>query len=398
MKKFFRWDTLITVGLFAIKIGTSVKTGMDTYQVSNDLFSVVLLDGIFLCLWLVLAYGGKSAKALTIRPFAALFAYILYFIMLAIGWSAHTDAPLVAVGVRMGGLMMLVYDTSGYVVTAIQAGASGDASKSWMVKLYGWRLAMQELRKQRLVEHVIIMAEQESRQEIGLLGDDLRKDLNKERLQWFNETYRPLLDDKFEEMVVAAMEDTPIDISITRPYMGLPAPKLVSSAQKTTTTNAQWSNSGRTVKEVVDVTVAKWEEIYPLIPFSFNRKKIEELCDCKSTWAVKMINYGKSQGQVVEVARGKYQKIIEGEIAEDLTPEEQPILTYDESYAMFTETDGMWLWECGLCKDTSGVLYDTREDAQDAYSSHAADKKHLSGDQAVKTAFTPSEPDVTFSK
>lgn len=76
--------------------------------------------------------------------------------------------------------------------------------------------------------------------------------------------------------------------------------------------------------------------------------------------------------------------------------EQQPI-TYDESYAMYTDVGPQVFWECAICKDVSD-LYDTREDAQEGYRAHVMEKKHLSNDASVKTAFTPSDSEVTFSK
>lgn len=75
--------------------------------------------------------------------------------------------------------------------------------------------------------------------------------------------------------------------------------------------------------------------------------------------------------------------------------EEQPV-TYDDSYAMYTDVGPQVMWECAICKDVSG-LYDTHEDAQEGYREHVMEKKHLSNDVSVKTAFTPSD-ELTFSK
>lgn len=117
MTKWLR-ENGIVMGLFAIKLLTTARTGIDTYHVSHDMLNVLLIDGVFLALWLVAAYGGQSTYMMTIRPFASAVAWALYIGMVVIGWEAsHTGVAFVA---RLAGGAALLYDTYGYVTEQLR--------------------------------------------------------------------------------------------------------------------------------------------------------------------------------------------------------------------------------------------------------------------------------------
>jgi len=111
MTKWLR-ENGIVLGLFAIKLLTTARTGIDTYRVSHDLLDVLLIDGVFLALWLVAAYGGQSKHMMSVRPVASGVAILMYLGMIWIGWKAdHTGVSIIA---RVAGLAALLYDTYSY--------------------------------------------------------------------------------------------------------------------------------------------------------------------------------------------------------------------------------------------------------------------------------------------
>lgn len=114
-------DRIIFWALILVKALTTLRTGVDTYTVSdvggaNALLNVLLIDGAFLTFWLIAAYGGKGADAIALRPYAAGGAVVLYGSMLLIGWSAHPG--IIAWAVRVAGAIALGYDISDYGLSA----------------------------------------------------------------------------------------------------------------------------------------------------------------------------------------------------------------------------------------------------------------------------------------
>lgn len=107
-----------------VKTLTALKTGFDTYLVSTDLtvsqwknvkfelpalLNVILLDGIFMYFWANITYGGEGDIAMSKKPWHAVGAWLMYFIMLAVGWEALPD--LLSIGVRIGIGILLLIDT-----------------------------------------------------------------------------------------------------------------------------------------------------------------------------------------------------------------------------------------------------------------------------------------------
>lgn len=122
-------DSLIVIALLAVKALTTLRTGIDTFAVSGDLLNVLLIDGAFLALWLVAAYGGHGAAMLSVRPFATIAAWALYGSMLVIGWEAHHG--IVALAVRTAGGLALAYDTWDLIMGAANRMRIKRASESF---------------------------------------------------------------------------------------------------------------------------------------------------------------------------------------------------------------------------------------------------------------------------
>lgn len=108
----------IALALLCVKVLTTIRTAIDTYNVTQDALNVALIDGAFFAFWAIVAYGGDGKRALAIRPFAAAFAWSLYAAMIYIGIEAHHD--ITALFVRGAGFMALLFDTYTYGVTLIE--------------------------------------------------------------------------------------------------------------------------------------------------------------------------------------------------------------------------------------------------------------------------------------
>lgn len=112
MKRYLR-DYGVPAVLLLVKALTTLRTGLDTYAISGNLIDVLLLDGVFLSLWLLLAYGGDSQAMRRLKPFATAGAFGMYLFMLYVGWEAHHS--IVSIGVRIAGGVALVADIWDYV-------------------------------------------------------------------------------------------------------------------------------------------------------------------------------------------------------------------------------------------------------------------------------------------
>jgi hypothetical protein len=55
-----------------------------------------------------------------------------------------------------------------------------------------------------------------------------------------------------------------------------------------------------------------------------------------------------------------------------------------DDYALYTESDGQWHWECGLCKQHSVALFNTQAEAETNYAVHATDYKHTGNTGVVE--------------
>lgn len=277
-------DQLVFVVLLAMKFLTTLRTGIDTFMVSKDILNVLLLDGVFLALWFVLAYGGGGKVAMAIRPFAAFGAYLMYGFMLVIGWEAHVDAPLVAIAVRVAGALVLLYDTWDYVVS------------------------MNQKRQESLGK---TLAERQRNLREKLWGKAY-KDMAHELYNEFKEQSRELL-----------LADVESDTDYRQSLPILPPPPRQLSAGKARSENVP-ERSENVQEREVDTSRAsvkrRWAEVYPILPDIFSRKDVEELGKCAKTQAFEAIACGKQRGEVIETnERGMYRKVtvIEGEVSEE---------------------------------------------------------------------------------
>lgn len=103
--------------MLAIKLATTLRTGWDTWLVSHDPVSVVLIDVVFLALWLALAYGGDGQEMRRFRPFAVAGAIGMYAAMVYIGWEAHHSS--VAIVARFAGAIALGADVWSWAAGAL---------------------------------------------------------------------------------------------------------------------------------------------------------------------------------------------------------------------------------------------------------------------------------------
>lgn len=279
-----RKDQLVFIVLLAMKFLTTLRTGIDTFTVSRDILNVLLLDGVFLALWFVLAYGGAGKVAMAIRPFAAFGAYLMYGFMLVIGWEAHVDAPLVAIAVRVAGALILLYDTWDYAV------------------------AMNQKRQESLGK---TLAERQRNLREKLWG------------KAYNDTANELYNEFKSQSRQLLLADVEADTDYRQSLPILPPAAKQLTAGKVRSENVP-ERSENDKERDVDTSRAsvkrRWAEIYPLLPDTFTRKDVEELGKCAKTQAFEAIACGKQRGEVIETdERGTYRKvtIIEGEVSEE---------------------------------------------------------------------------------
>lgn len=121
--------------LLGIKFFTAFRTGLDTLIVAgvfaasvttiafiNAVLYVLLIDAVMTGLWLYAAYGGDSQRAQLLKVFAITGAWTLYIGMVIIGWSAHPEAPFLALMGRLAGAIALGYDTWDTIAGPIRGG------------------------------------------------------------------------------------------------------------------------------------------------------------------------------------------------------------------------------------------------------------------------------------
>jgi len=144
-----RWlrDFGVPFGLFGVKLLTATRTAVDTWAVSHDYLTVALIDGMFLGLWLLAAYGGEGQQVKRVRPFAIGGAWALYLLMVGIGWEAHQD--LTAVAARLAGALGLLLDTYDFVIVFLDTQIA--RFRAWRntppdVDTYGRKLVQSALR------------------------------------------------------------------------------------------------------------------------------------------------------------------------------------------------------------------------------------------------------------
>lgn len=140
MGKFFR-EYGIPAGLIIVKLLITLRTGIDTYNVSHDILDVLVIDGAYLAMWMVAAYAGKGQSAMALRPFAAAGAWILYGLMLYIAWQAgdlRGNGIDIAVSLiaRVAGAVLLSYDTYDYIQSLLHQ-RRRESEASWQDSLRG---------------------------------------------------------------------------------------------------------------------------------------------------------------------------------------------------------------------------------------------------------------------
>lgn len=127
MQKLFR-EYVTPAFLLMIKLFTVIRTGLDTLIVAgafaaevttiqfvNAVLYVVLIDAVLTGLWLYSAYGSEGKQGQLLKIFSIVGAWALYIGMVVIGWSAHPEAPFLAMMGRLAGAIALGYDTWGYI-------------------------------------------------------------------------------------------------------------------------------------------------------------------------------------------------------------------------------------------------------------------------------------------
>lgn len=100
--------TKIGLLLFAIKVLSVARTGIDTYAVTHDLLDVALIDGMFFAFWVILSVNSTATSMVRLRAFALVVCVVAYGFMLYIGWQAHHT--VVAFGVRIAPAFAVAYD------------------------------------------------------------------------------------------------------------------------------------------------------------------------------------------------------------------------------------------------------------------------------------------------
>lgn len=283
-------EKIVFALLLFVKLLTALRTGIDTYLVSQDFLNVLLLDVTFLVLWAIFAYTGRGATAMAIRPFAAAGAFFMYGWMMYIGWEAHSDNPAVALAVRSAGLVMLIYDAWDYGVALYQKQQDklgrtlGEKQRNYRAKVWeeAYKKAVDKT-KPSFYQHSLLM-----------LGSDIDGDTD------------------YRESVYV----------MPPPRKQLPA-GLVENERSQNVLGMSKNEKEREIDVSRPSIKRRWDEVYPALADTFTRKDIEEVCKCAKTQAFEIIAYGKHLGLVSETAeRGVYQKvtIIEGEVSE---PSEQ---------------------------------------------------------------------------
>jgi hypothetical protein len=292
--------------LIVIKILTSARTGIDTYAVSHDILNVLLIDGLFLAFWVVLAYFGKGNSAMSIRPFAAGGAWAMYIAMLFIGGEAHVDNIFVAIVVRVAGGLALAFDTWDYISA--------------------WNQRRKELMGKTLAERQMKLREK--------LWEKSYKQAAKDSIRVFKDQSQAHLFSDLES-------DT--DYREALPIMP-PVPKqLTSGSSQERSKNVPKNEEERQIEREsrVDLNrssvIRRWSSVAPQLPNEFTRKDFEDICGCAKTQAFDAITYGKSIGEVVEVGRGLYQKVMEGEVVEKPEPKQLPTDTPPAEYVPIPE-------------------------------------------------------------
>lgn len=256
MKKFLR-DSGVPIALIVIKILTTLRTAADTFAISHDILNVALIDGAFLGLWILLAYGGDNAYAKRARPFATMGAWTLYIMMLIIGWDAHKG--IVAIATRTAGGLGLLLDTWDYL-----AATAAPTIKRWQerrnlppdVTQFGQRLMQNRLR--------------------GSVKHSVR-------------SLKPHMDTLVLEQMRQAL------------------PGIVYGRMQNVMENPQ-KTIAITVESTRKPVIDRWGKVAPMLPsgHEFRRSDMQSLASCERSLASDLIKHGMNIGAIRRVAHGVY--------------------------------------------------------------------------------------------
>lgn len=252
-------DNGIVLALLVVKILTVIRTGIDTYAISQDILDVMLIDGVFTAMWLYAAFAGESKRALRLRPFAIIGAWAMYGFILMIGWDAHTDDYLISTAVRTAGALALLYDTWDYL------------SKYLWSFVDGVKKSIEKRLMKPTVEEAF------NREMEKALRSSMYSSIRKVKKSMDKLVYEQV-DEKLPQLISGELPDR-LDVTPLKTKEDAP-PSIVDG----------W----KSMKE----SLRPGEE--------FKRIHVEDLMDCSHQWAVNIINYGKQDGDVVERRRGLY--------------------------------------------------------------------------------------------
>lgn len=292
-------EYVVPAVLLTIKILTALRTGIDTFLVSRDVLNVLLLDGVFLAMWLVLAYGGDSQQMKRFKPFGLMGTWAMFAVMLWIGWEAHAGHPAVALAVRMAGAIALALDTWDYVSEHFVA---------WFKSTYAaWKV--ERNRQLDVTAYTRVLIQKRMKASVDLAGKKLRGHIDVGVLEYIRNNISNLMVGMLEPAVDSETYKTP------EPDIIIEKPQDKSGDQQSSIERP--SNVHRTS------TIERWKTVSPMLPATFKRSDVEEKGNCKKSTAVELISYAKDVGYISEVSRGVYEymvttvkELVEGELVE----------------------------------------------------------------------------------
>lgn len=252
-------DNGIILALLVVKVLTVIRTGIDTYAISQDILNVLLVDGVFTAMWLYAAFAGEGQRAMRLRPFAIIGAWTMYGFILVIGLDAHANSPLVATAVRVAGALALLYDTWDYVSRYIW---SFGANLRSLIKRIYTNPSIEETYNKALTSAMLSSVNTSMKRIRGEMGELVYENMTAQLPQQVSS----LLPDRVDVTPPAIVDDYP--------------PSIVEG----------WS-SMKGVLQPGD---------------QFKRIDVEQHMPCSRAWAVHIINCGRTRGDVVEHKRGLY--------------------------------------------------------------------------------------------
>lgn len=108
-------NSWLTVGKLIVKLILVALTARDTYSLVPDVLVVALIDGVLFSLMVSLEFLGTGQLAMSVRPMAAVGAWILYGGVILVGVLAHEAQDvrvlIVFMIARIAGALILVLDT-----------------------------------------------------------------------------------------------------------------------------------------------------------------------------------------------------------------------------------------------------------------------------------------------